>query len=61
MRAVNQVSDRAAENAGDETPTLRCEPMQGEMAASEDDGCPSEVLPEADDRALEEAGYGHGV
>ena len=62
MRAANQGTDRAPEGAGDETTTLRGEPTHGaEMAVPGGDGRPSEVLLEADDRALEEAGYGHGV
>jgi len=61
MRAVKQDDDRGMESRGCETPTLSCEPVPGETGDSRGDAGPSEVLPEADDRALEEAGYGHGV
>ncbi len=60
MRAVKQGDDRV-ESGGCKTPTLSCEPVPGETGDPRGDAGPSEVLPEPDDRALEEAGYGHGV
>ena len=61
MLVVKQVDDREPQSTGDEIPTLRCDPMKGERAASGSDRGASDVPSEADDRALEEAGYGHGV
>lgn len=61
MRAVNQGDDCAMANTGRESPTRSGEPVPAEMGDSGGDAGPSEVLPEADDRALEEAGYGYGV